>query len=159
MSALLLVLTGLIVLVNGFFVAAEYALVRSRSNKVQVLVDENASGAVRLQRQIEQIDEYIATCQIGITATSIGLGALGEPTLAKLFEDTLGGVASHAVAVVIAGAIAYLLLTSAHVLFGEQVPKIYTVLHAEAVGRRLARPLDAFATGFRPASALLGPAL
>src|ERR687887_229754 len=98
MSALLLLLTALIVVVNGFFVAAEYALVRSRGNKVQALEEEGASGATLLRRQIERIDEYIATCQVGITMTSIGLGAVGEPTLAGLLEDPLGGVASHGVA-------------------------------------------------------------
>src|SRR3954454_9209525 len=155
MSALLLLLTALIVVVNGFFVAAEYSLVRSRANKVEALEEDQASGAVLLRRQIEHIDEYIATCQVGITMTSIGLGAVGEPTLAGLLEDSLGGVASHGVAVVIAGGLAYLLLTSAHVLFGEQVPKVYTVLHAEGVGRRLARPLQLFKSVANPVVTLL----
>jgi CBS domain containing-hemolysin-like protein len=150
MSALLLFLTGLIVLVNAFFVAAEYSLVRSRTNKVEALVVEEASGAVLLQSQISRIDEYIATCQVGITMTSIGLGALGEPTLANLLEDPLGGLWGHGVAVIVSGAIAYLVLTSAHVLFGEQVPKVYTVAHAEGVGRRLARPLQVFRVSFHP---------
>src|SRR6266480_5316273 len=121
---------------NGVFVAAEYALVRSRADKVSALSDEGASGAQLFASQIDRIDEYIAACQIGITMASIGLGALGEPTLAKLLEDPLGGVASHGVAVVISGFIAYLVLTTNHVLFGELVPKIYTVIHAETVGRR-----------------------
>jgi CBS domain containing-hemolysin-like protein len=141
--------------VNGFFVAAEYSLVRSRSEKVQALKDEGVSGAALLSQQMERIDEYIAACQIGITMTSIGLGALGEPTIANLLEKPLGDVASHGVAVVISGVIAYLLLTSAHVLFGEQVPKVYTVVHPEGVGRRLARPLQLFRTGFRPLIAAL----
>jgi magnesium and cobalt exporter, CNNM family len=149
-SVLLLFLTALVVVVNGFFVAAEYALVRSRADRVQALADEDASGARIFASQIERIDEYIAACQIGITMTSIGLGALGEPTLANLLEDPLGGVASHGVAVVISGILAYALLTSAHVLFGEQVPKVYTVIHAEGVGRRLARPLQLFRTVFNP---------
>jgi CBS domain containing-hemolysin-like protein len=155
MSALLLLLTALIVVVNGFFVAAEYALVRSRENKVEALEEDEASGAALLHRQIDQIDEYIATCQVGITMTSIGLGAVGEPTLAHLLKGAFGGVWSHGVAVVIAGALAYLILTSAHVLFGEQVPKVYTVLHAEGVGRRLARPLQLFKTVFNPVVAVL----
>src|SRR5437773_6011678 len=111
MSAVLLFLTALIVVMNGVFVAAEYALVRSRKDKVSALADEGASGAQLFASQIDRIDEYIAACQIGITMTSIGLGALGEPTLANLLEDPLGGVASHGVAVVISGGIAYGLLT------------------------------------------------
>src|SRR4051794_40329352 len=158
MSVLLLVLTALVVVMNGFFVAAEYALVRSRTNKVQALESEGDSRAALLHRQIDRIDEYIATCQIGITMASIGLGALGEPTLANLLEDPLGGVASHGVAVVISGIVAYAILTSAHVLFGEQVPKVYTVIHAEAVGRRLARPIQLFRAVFNPLIALLSAA-
>src|SRR5919197_2017626 len=126
MSVLLLVLTALVIAMNGFFVAAEYALVRSRRNKVEAMESEGDSGAGLLCRQIDDIDEYIATCQVGITMASIGLGALGEPTIAHLLEDPLGGIASHGVAIVISGAIAYLVLTTNHVLFGEVVPEIYT---------------------------------
>src|SRR5919197_431625 len=158
MSALLLVLTAFVVVMNGFFVAAEYALVRSRANKVEALESEGARGAGLLRRQIEQIDEYIATCQVGITMASIGLGALGEPTLQNLLEDPLGGVASHGVAVVISGGIAYLLLTTSHVVFGELVPKIYTVVHAEGVGRRVSRPLEGFSKLFKPLSVALNAA-
>src|SRR3954468_10221658 len=118
MSVLLLVLTALIIAMNGFFVAAEYALVRSRQNKVEAMVEEELAGAALLSRQIGDIDEYIATCQVGITMASIGLGALGDPTIANLLEDALGGVLIQALAVVIAGFIAYLVLTVNHVLFG-----------------------------------------
>src|SRR5206468_4291003 len=90
MSVLLLVLTALVIAMNGFFVAAEYALVRSRRNKVEAMESEGDSGAGRLRRQIDDIDEYIATCQVGITMASIGLGALGEPTIANLLEGPLG---------------------------------------------------------------------
>jgi CBS domain containing-hemolysin-like protein len=152
MSALLLVLTGLVVLMNGFFVAAEYALVRSRSNKVELAEKEGLSGAALLRKQIDDIDEYIATCQVGITMASIGLGALGEPTLANLLEGPLGDAASHGVAVVISGLIAYTILTVLHVTFGELVPKIYTVARAESVGRRIARPLEVFSRIFKPIS-------
>jgi magnesium and cobalt exporter, CNNM family len=155
MSVLLLFLTALVVLMNGFFVAAEYALVRSRTNKVQALEEEGARGASLLRRQIEDIDEYIATCQVGITMASIGLGALGEPTIANLLEKPLGNVASHGVAVVIGGGIAYLVLTTSHVVFGELVPKIYTVIHAEGVGRRIAGPLEVFSKLFKPFSSAL----
>ena len=158
MTVLLLVLTALIIAMNGFFVAAEYALVRSRRNKVEAMESEGDSRASRLRTQIDDIDEYIATCQVGITMASIGLGALGEPTIANLLEDPLGGIASHAVAIVISGLIAYLVLTTNHVLFGELVPKIYTVIHAEGVGRRVARPLEFFHKLFRPLSAGLNAA-
>jgi CBS domain containing-hemolysin-like protein len=157
-TVLLLVLTALIIAMNAFFVAAEYAIVRSRRNKVEAMESEGASGAARLRRQIDDIDEYIATCQVGITMASIGLGALGEPTIARLLEDPLGSVASHGVAIVISGVIAYLVLTTNHVLFGELVPKIDTVIHAETVGRRVARPLEFFHRIFKPVSAGLNAA-
>jgi magnesium and cobalt exporter, CNNM family len=149
-SVLLLFLTALIVVVNGFFVAAEYALVRSRADRVQAMVDEGVKGAELFKGQIERIDEYIATCQIGITMTSIGLGALGEPTLANLLEGPFGGIAGHGLAVVLSGVIAYSVLTAMHVLFGEQVPKVYTVINAERVGLRLARPVRLFRAVFNP---------
>jgi CBS domain containing-hemolysin-like protein len=158
MSALLLVLTAVIIAMNGFFVAAEYALVRSRQNKVEALEQEGASGAALLHRQIGDIDEYIATCQVGITMASIGLGALGEPTIANLLEKAFGDATSHGLAVLISGAIAYIVLTANHVLFGELVPKIYTVIHAEGVGRRIARPLQFFHRLFKPVSAGLNAA-
>src|SRR3954449_4647270 len=158
MTVLLLVLTAVIIGMNGFFVAAEYSLVRSRQNKVEAMVEDGLSGAALLRRQIGDIDEYIATCQVGITMASIGLGALGEPTIANLLEEPLGGVASHGVAVLISGAIAYLILTTNHVLFGELVPKIYTVVHAETVGRRIARPLEFFSKLFKPLSVGLNAA-
>ena len=158
MTVLLLVLTALVIAMNGFFVAAEYSLVRSRRNKVEAMEGEGAKGAALFRRQIDDIDEYIATCQVGITMASIGLGALGEPTIANLLEDPLGGVMSHGVAVLISGAIAYLVLTTNHVLFGELVPKIYTVVHAETVGRRVARPLEFFSKVFKPLSVGLNAA-
>jgi CBS domain containing-hemolysin-like protein len=153
MTVLLLVLTAFVVLMNGFFVAAEYALVRSRSARVEALESEGARGAGLLRRQIGDIDEYIATCQVGITMASIGLGALGEPTIANILEDPLGDVASHGVAVVIGGLLAYFILTVNHVVFGELVPKIYTVVHAEEVGRRISQPLELFSRLFKPFSA------
>src|ERR671931_1111445 len=126
MSVLLLVLTALVIAMNGFFVAAEYALVRSRRHKVEAMESEGDSGAGLLRRQIEDIDEYIATCQVGITMASIGLGALGEPTIANLLEGPLGAPASHGVAVLISGAIAYLVLKINHMLFWEAAAKNYT---------------------------------
>src|SRR3954467_8569842 len=116
MTVLLLVLTALIIGMNGFFVPAGYSLVRPRPDQVEAMGEDGLAGAALLSRQIGDIDEYIATCQVGITMASIGLGALGEPTIANLLEKPLGGVASHGVAVLISGAIAYLILTTNHVL-------------------------------------------
>src|ERR687886_528990 len=75
-------------------------------------------------RQIEEIDDYISTSQVGVTLCSIAIGAIGEPAVAGLLEDPLGGPLSHGLAVVIAVAIAYLLITSLHIVVGELVPKL-----------------------------------
>jgi CBS domain containing-hemolysin-like protein len=153
--ALLLLGVPALIIFNAFFVAAEYALVRSRLDRIQSLESEGASGAALAHRQIDRIDEYIAACQVGITLASIGIGAVGEPVLAHYLKGPLGGPLGHAAAVAIAGILAYVVLTSAHITLGELVPKIYTVARAEGVARRVARPLQFFTTLFRPVSALL----
>jgi CBS domain containing-hemolysin-like protein len=154
---LVLLLLGVpaLILLNAFFVAAEYALVRSRVDRIEALEQEGASGAGLARAQIDRIDEFIAACQVGITLTSIGIGAVGEPVMAHYLKKPFGTVLGHGAAVVLAGAIAYLILTSLHITFGELAPKIYTVAHPEGVARRIARPLAFFQRLFRPFSAAL----
>jgi CBS domain containing-hemolysin-like protein len=154
-SVLLLALVGLLVLLNAFFVASEYALVRSRRAKLEADREDGVRGAALALRQIDEISDYISTSQVGITMTSIGIGALGEPTVADLLEDPLGGPLAHGAAVVIAGVVAYLLITSAHITVGEIVPKLYVIQHAEGVSRRLARPLRFFRVVFHPFTLVL----
>src|SRR3954453_21976161 len=96
---------------NAFFVAAEYALVRSRLDRIQALTKEGAKGAVLAAKQIERIDEYIATSQVGITLASIGIGAVGEPAIADLLKKPFGNVLGHAAATALAVAIGYAVLT------------------------------------------------
>ena len=148
----LLLLFGVAVLVaaNGFFVAAEFALVRTRESRIEQMRDEGRRGAQLVLRQIDRIDEYLSACQLGITLTSIGIGFLGEVALAHLLEDALGSVVSHAVAAPISFVAAYVLATSAHITIGEQVPKIYAIGHAEGTARRAARLLEAFRVTFKP---------
>jgi CBS domain containing-hemolysin-like protein len=149
-KALLIVLTGLLVLVNAFFVIAEYALVRSRRARLESLVEEGARGARLAVRQQENIGEYIATCQVGITMASIGIGALGQPAIQHVLEQPLGSALSHAVGVALAIVITYVLITSAQSIVGEIVPKLYTIQHAEGMARRIAQPLHFFRMLFSP---------
>src|SRR5680860_585334 len=86
MSVLLLLLLLVLVAVNGFFVAAEFALVRSRRGKLEKLAAEGERGAEAVVEQLDKIDESLSACQIGITMASIGIGFLGEPSLAALLE-------------------------------------------------------------------------
>ena len=143
MSVLLLVLLLLLVAVNGFFVAAEFALVRSRRGKVEQLAAEGESGAEEAVEQLDKIDESLSACQIGITMASIGIGFLGEPSLAKLLEPIFGGF-SHGVSVGLSVAIAFALVTAIHISIGEQVPKMLAIHHAERTARRVSRPLAWF---------------
>ncbi len=158
MKALLIILTGLLVLVNAFFVVAEYALVRSRRPRLQTLADEGARGARLALSQLDEIGDYISACQVGITMASIGIGALGEPAIAHVLEPLLGKALGHTAAVAIAVIIAYLLITSAQSIVGEIVPKLYTIQHAEDLARRVARPLRFFRQLFHPLIIVLNSA-
>ncbi len=150
MKVLFVILTGLLVLVNAFFVIAEYALVRSRRPRLQTMADEGLRGARLALAQIDDIGDYISACQVGITMASIGIGALGEPALAHLLEPLLGGPLGHSAAVAISVVIAYLLIITAQSIVGEIVPKLYTIQHAEGLARRIARPLQFFRWLFHP---------
>jgi CBS domain containing-hemolysin-like protein len=150
MTALLLVLTALLIALNAFFVMGEYALVRSRRSRLEAMREEGARGAALALAEIDDIGDYISTVQVGITMTSIGIGALGEPVLANIFEDPFGSVVGHGLAVAGAVTIAYLIITSAHIVAGEIVPKLYAIDRAEGVARRLAGPLRFFRRLFTP---------
>jgi magnesium and cobalt exporter, CNNM family len=150
MNALFVILAALLVLVNAFFVIAEYALVRSSRPRLEALADEGARGAKLALAEIDDIGDYLAACQVGVTMASIGIGALGEPAIAHLLEGAFGGAAGDAAAVVISVVIAYLLITTTQSIIGEIVPKLYTIQHAEGLARRIARPLRFFRILFHP---------
>jgi CBS domain containing-hemolysin-like protein len=149
-NVLFVILAALLVLVNAFFVIAEYALVRSSRARLEALADAGARGARLALEEVENIGDYIAACQVGITMASIGIGALGEPAIAHLLERAFGGAAGDAAAVAISVVIAYLLITTAQSVIGEIVPKLYTIQHAEGLARRIARPLRFFRVLFHP---------
>jgi CBS domain containing-hemolysin-like protein len=155
MTVLALLAVVVLVFLNGFYVIAEYALVRSRRGRVQPLAEEGDRRSQLVLRQLEDIDDYISTSQVGVTLCSIAIGAIGEPAIAHLLEDPLGDPLSHGLAVVISVAIAYLLITSLHIVVGELVPKLYAIDHAESIARRAARPLQWSRVAFGPFSALL----
>ncbi|MGP0048374.1 MAG: hemolysin family protein [Solirubrobacteraceae bacterium] len=150
MTALLIILTGILILVNAFFVIAEYSLVRSRKARLEEMADDGKRGARLALVQSEEIGEYISACQVGITMASIAIGALGEPAIAHALEPLLGGVAGHSAAVVISVVIAYVLITAGQSIVGEIAPKLYTIQHAEDLARRVARPLRFFRVLFHP---------
>lgn len=150
MTALLIAAVLVLVLVNGFFVAAEFALVRANRGRLEEQGREGRRGAARAARQQEDLSQYLSACQFGITLASLGIGFLGEPAVATLFEPLLGGPLSHGASVAVSVAIAYVVVTSIHVIAGEQVPKIFAIVNAESVAVRVARPLGWFELGMRP---------
>jgi CBS domain containing-hemolysin-like protein len=158
MTALLLLAVLVLVLLNGFFVAAEFALVRVRRSRIEEEAEEGKRGASVVLRQLDDLSRYLAACQLGITFTSLGIGFLGEPAVASIFEDLIGEEAPKWVYYGVSLFMAYLITTSLHITIGEQVPKIYAINRAEGVARRIARPLHLFTQTFSPFIHLLNGA-
>jgi CBS domain containing-hemolysin-like protein len=154
-NALKIILAALLVAINAFFVIAEYALVRSRRTRLEQMRDERVKGARLALEQLANINEYISAVQIGVTLTSIGIGALGEPALADVLKGALGSAFAHGAAVAISAVVASLIISSAQLVAGEMVPKFYAIDRAESVARRVARPLQAVSVLFHPVTAVL----
>ncbi|HKJ36216.1 MAG TPA: hemolysin family protein [Solirubrobacterales bacterium] len=144
MTALALASLIVLVFVNGFFVAAEFALVRVRRGRIEALAEEGARGAPAVIGQLDRIDRYLAACQLGITMASLGIGFLGEPAIAALIEPALEGPVGEGTAVVISVGLAFTIATALHITVGEQVPKMVAINRAEGTSRLIARPLNWF---------------
>jgi CBS domain containing-hemolysin-like protein len=149
-TALLLFAVLALVLINGFFVAAEFAIVRSRRPRVEQHAKEGDKRARTALEQIDHVDEYVATSQVGITLASIGIGFLGEPAIADLIEPIFEGAVGHAVALALSIVIAYTIVTLLHVILGEQAPKMLGIARAERMLLWMARPLKFFRSAFHP---------
>ena len=150
-SGLLLFAALVLVAVNGLFVAAEFAFVKIRTSKVEEMVREGKSSAGLVKEAIENLDGYLAVCQLGITIASLGLGALGEPAIATLIEPLLEPLevsegTLHAVAFV-AG---FGIITFLHVVFGELAAKSFAIAKPEGTSRLVAPFMKFFYYAFRP---------
>jgi CBS domain containing-hemolysin-like protein len=148
----LLIVPGL-VLLNGLFVAAEFALVSLRKTRVEEMVRQGVKGAKAVESALNNLSRSIAATQLGITLASIGLGFVGEPALAHLLGPLFGflpedwhGVATHSAAT----ALAFFLITFLHVVFGELIPKALALQTSEKAALWLTRPLVGFASLSRP---------
>lgn len=150
MNGLKLIVAALLVASNAFFVVAEYAHVRSRRARLEVMREEDAKGASLALEQLGNVNEYISAVQIGITMASIGIGALAEPALASILKGALGHTLSHGVAAAVLVIVAFLIIAAVQLVAGEMVPKFYAIDRAEAVARRVAGPLRAFSILFHP---------
>lgn len=143
-----LVLVIALVLANAFFVAAEFALVGARRTRLEEQAQDGDGKATLALRAVQSLDRYISATQLGITLASLGLGWVGEPALAHLFEGIFGGMpapfdwlATHTAAV----AMAFAIITTLHIVLGELVPKALALLYPEDVSRWVAAPLIGFA--------------
>ena len=139
-----LIAIPILIAINGYFVAVEFALVAIRKTRVEELVQQGARGARALANAIENLNRSIAAAQLGITVASIALGAVGETVLAQLLEPVLQGLdplTRHTVAMFVA----ITLITFMHVIFGEQVPKMMAIQSADSIALWTARSLNVFA--------------
>jgi putative hemolysin len=144
----------LLVFMNGFFVAAEFALVGARRTRITQLAEEGSAGAKVAQKAIEHLDNYIAATQLGITLASLALGWVGEPAIAHLFEpiarllfsEEAASAVFHTVSVIIA----FSLVTLLHIVLGELVPKSIALQRPESTAIIVSRPVTWFAHFFSP---------
>ena len=151
MSELLLILLVLaLVAVNGFFVAAEFAIVRSRRSRIERRAEGGSRAARLALHQLDHVDVYVATSQVGITLASIGIGFLGEPAIASLIEPLVEGFFGEAASYILAFLFAYAVITLLHVIFGEQAPKMIGIARAEGLLVGIAPPLELFRRIFHP---------
>lgn len=134
-----------LVLLNGFFVAAEFAMVKVRGSRIETLVQEGQAQAKHAQQVVEHLDAYLSACQLGITLASLGLGWIGEPAVAQLIAPLLleAGLSETAVHTV-AFAIAFSIITALHIILGELAPKSLAIQKADRVTLWTAWPLIAF---------------
>ena len=133
----------LLVAANGFFVAAEFALVGVRSSRIETLANQGGRAARRLMQQLQNLNAYLSACQLGITLASLGLGWIGEPAIARLLEGPLAGFSETARHIVAIG-VAFVIITSLHIVLGEQAPKLMGLARAERVALTVALPMQLF---------------
>ena len=131
-----------LILLNAFFVAGEYALVTARRTRMQELAQQGDRRARAVLRIVNNPPRFIAAMQLGVTATSLAIGALGEQALAKAFDPLV----ASAIAVVFA----FLVITFLHVVIGELVPKGVALGYSERTALAVSTPVRAFFVVFRP---------
>lgn len=140
-----LFMVAFLIALTGFFVATEFAIIRVRSSRIDQLLAEKKSGALAVKKVINNLDEYLSACQLGITVTSLGLGWLGEPTVHHLLEPVFQDMhLSPAMASTIAFIIAFSSITFLHVVIGELAPKTLAIQEAERVSLLFAKPIIYF---------------
>ncbi|MEH7120177.1 hemolysin family protein [Neobacillus vireti] len=137
-----LLLIILLIVLTGFFVAIEFAIVKVRTSRIDQLRAEGEKRADAAQRVVTHLDEYLSACQLGITVTALGLGWLGEPTVERLFNPLISYFNfNEGVTHVISLTLAFVVVTFIHVVAGELAPKTFAIQKAEQITLWFAKPI------------------
>ncbi|MDR2879706.1 MAG: CNNM domain-containing protein, partial [Fusobacteriales bacterium] len=140
-----LLLVFLLVFLNGFFVAAEFSIVKIRASKIETLLGTGDKKADYAKKVLDDLNSYLSACQFGITLASLGLGWIGEPVVANILSPlfnyfTVDEVLKHTVSFVTG----FSLITAFHIVLGELVPKSIAILSSEQVALAASHPLIIF---------------
>ncbi len=138
-----------VILWNAFFVAAEYAFVSVRHTRLDELIGQGDKRARVVRKIVSDPSHFISAMQLGITISSLALGAIGEPAVSRLLEDLFGHVAPG-VSTTVSVALAFVVISILHVVIGEIIPKSYTLPRAERVALAVSRPVRVFFVVFGP---------
>ena len=151
-SPLSLIAALVLIALNGFFVAAEFALVRVRETRIMQLEQEGSVRAGVVRAALHDLDAYLSVCQVGITVASLGLGWVGEPAVSSLIRPLFGalGIFNEGLVGLVSVVLGFAIITYAHLVFGEQAPKYFSIRRAEGTALWIARPLKLFMFLFRP---------
>ena len=145
-TSTMIVLAIILVILNGFFVAAEFALVKIRPSQINKMIGEGLPFANTAKWLVDRLDHALSACQLGITMASLALGYVGEPAFARLVEPVFRwiGVTSESLIHVFAFIIAFSIITAFHLVIGEQAPKIFALRRPESLVRWCALPMKFF---------------
>ena len=150
---ILVIITLLLVLMNGFFVAAEFSIVKVRASQIELKIKAGHRAGILSKRILNSLDSYLAATQLGITLASLGLGWIGEPVVSKLIlrlMHALGINMTETIAEDIALPVAFAIITILHIVFGELAPKSIAIQRPERTTLLVAYPLQLFYFIFRP---------
>jgi CBS domain containing-hemolysin-like protein len=154
-----LLLAILLLGLNAFYVAAEFALVKSRGFRIDAMAEDNRFGARLLQKMMGNLEAYLACCQLGITMASLGLGWVGEPTVSALLTPLLVPLGITDAALHFTSfLVGFLVFSSLHIVVGEQVPKTLAIREPVMVSQWIAYPLHVSFLLFYPLNWLLNAA-
>jgi CBS domain containing-hemolysin-like protein len=148
-----LIVAALCIALNGFFVAAEFALVKVRATSLRSRARKGEKKARLAESIVQRLDRYLSVTQFGITLASLGLGWIGEPAMAEVLDRgamAVGHAALGPTAHVVVAVLAFTILTFAHVLFGELVPKLLAIQRSEGTALAAALPLRIVYVTFLP---------